>query len=90
MPGTDSRSDSHLLRPTVSQRKRLMKRLPYLLCLIWILMVATAAPARADIFQWEYVNPADPGQGKQQSTTLCARRRRRRMPCRARTCIAAT
>src|SRR5262245_15212426 len=26
--------------------------------------------ARADIFQWEYVNPADPSQGKQQSTTL--------------------
>ena len=24
----------------------------------------------ADIFQWEYINPADPGQGKQQSTTL--------------------
>ena len=26
--------------------------------------------ARADIFQWEYINPADPSQGKQQSTTL--------------------
>lgn len=25
---------------------------------------------RADIYQWEYVNPADPSQGKQQSTTL--------------------
>ena len=25
---------------------------------------------RADIFQWEYINPADPSQGKQQSTTL--------------------
>ena len=24
----------------------------------------------ADIFQWEYINPADPSQGKQQSTTL--------------------
>jgi len=33
-------------------------------------MVATVAPARADIFQWEYVNPADPGQGKQQSMVL--------------------
>src|SRR5262245_53548935 len=26
--------------------------------------------ARADIFQWEYINPADPSQGTQQSTTL--------------------
>ena len=26
--------------------------------------------AQADIFQWEYINPADPSQGKQQSTTL--------------------
>ncbi|MBA3484923.1 MAG: pentapeptide repeat-containing protein, partial [Pirellulales bacterium] len=26
---------------------------------------------RADIFQWEYINPADPSQGKQPSTTLC-------------------
>ncbi len=28
-------------------------------------------PARADIYQWEYINPADPSQGRQQSTTLC-------------------
>ena len=33
-------------------------------------MIAIAASARADIFQWEYINPADPSQGKQQSTTL--------------------
>ena len=26
--------------------------------------------AQADIFQWEYIDPADPSQGKQQSTTL--------------------
>src|SRR5262245_16569271 len=26
--------------------------------------------ARADIFQWQYINPADPSQGKQQSTAL--------------------
>src|SRR5262245_45068939 len=26
--------------------------------------------ARADIYQWEYINPADPSQGKQQSATL--------------------
>ena len=33
-------------------------------------LVAFAARARADIFQWEYINPADPSQGKQQSTML--------------------
>src|SRR5262245_53990887 len=33
-------------------------------------LVAFAASARADIFQWEYINPADPSQGKQKSTTL--------------------
>jgi uncharacterized protein YjbI with pentapeptide repeats len=33
-------------------------------------LVGLAAPARADIYQWEYINPADPSQGKQQSTTL--------------------
>src|SRR3954468_19229557 len=27
--------------------------------------------ARADILQWEYINPAKPQRGKQQSTTLC-------------------
>jgi uncharacterized protein YjbI with pentapeptide repeats len=31
---------------------------------------AIANAARADIFQWEYINQADPSQGKQQSTTL--------------------
>ena len=33
-------------------------------------LVAFAAGAQADIFQWEYINPADPSQGKRQSTTL--------------------
>jgi hypothetical protein len=32
--------------------------------------VAIASSAHADIYQWEYINPADPSQGKQQSTTL--------------------
>ena len=32
---------------------------------------ALAPVVRADIFQWEYINPADPSQGKQPSTTLC-------------------
>src|SRR5262245_40092351 len=33
-------------------------------------LIAFSTSARADIFQWEYVNPADPSQGKRQSTTL--------------------
>ncbi len=46
-----------------------MKRRPLLPCLTYALL-ATAGTARADIFQWEYINPADPGQGKQHSTML--------------------
>ena len=30
----------------------------------------TGPVAHADIYQWEYINPANPGQGKQQSTML--------------------
>src|SRR5262245_12081276 len=37
---------------------------------ITVVMFAFAPAARADIFQWEYINPGDPSQGKQQSTTL--------------------
>jgi uncharacterized protein YjbI with pentapeptide repeats len=33
-------------------------------------VVALTTAARADIYQWEYIEPADPSQGKQQSTTL--------------------
>src|SRR5262245_58577337 len=33
------------------------------------LLPVSPSPARADIFQWEFINPADPGQGKRQSTT---------------------
>ena len=33
-------------------------------------IIAFAASARADIFQWEYINPGDASQGKRQSTTL--------------------
>jgi uncharacterized protein YjbI with pentapeptide repeats len=32
--------------------------------------VFVAISARAEIYQWAYVNPADPSQGKRQSTTL--------------------
>jgi hypothetical protein len=34
-------------------------------------LVAFVVSARADIFQWEYVDPANPALGKRQSTTLC-------------------
>ncbi|MBA3483648.1 MAG: pentapeptide repeat-containing protein [Pirellulales bacterium] len=34
-------------------------------------LLAPALVARADIFEWEYINPGDPSQGKQQSTMLC-------------------
>lgn len=40
----------------------------------WIFAVAFLAfvsVSRADINQWEYVNPADPSQGKQPSATVC-------------------
>ncbi len=33
-------------------------------------MFAFANAAHADIYQWEYIDPNDPSQGKQQSTTL--------------------
>jgi uncharacterized protein YjbI with pentapeptide repeats/formylglycine-generating enzyme required for sulfatase activity len=33
-------------------------------------MLAPPQVTRADIFQWEFINPANPGLGKQQSTTL--------------------
>ena len=40
-----------------------------LLCVLYVLLIAGAT--RADIFQWQYINPAVLTQGKQQSTTLC-------------------
>jgi uncharacterized protein YjbI with pentapeptide repeats len=33
--------------------------------------VAPVGASRGDIFQWEYIDPADPSQGKRQSATLC-------------------
>jgi uncharacterized protein YjbI with pentapeptide repeats len=43
---------------------------PQRLCVSLFLTVVFSLPARADIFQWEYVNPADTSQSKRQSTTL--------------------
>src|SRR5262245_28013109 len=44
-------------------------RIPQIATAILVL-VMFASSARADIFQWEYINPADSSQGKQQSTML--------------------
>jgi uncharacterized protein YjbI with pentapeptide repeats len=46
-----------------------MRRVVLSLIALRIILAATAA--HADIFQWEYINPTDPSQGKRQSTTLC-------------------
>src|SRR5262245_16586754 len=35
-----------------------------------VVVIGSAPIARADIFQWEYINPADRSQGKRQSATL--------------------
>jgi uncharacterized protein YjbI with pentapeptide repeats len=46
-------------------------RLGRILCVsLSPLLLVSPSRARADIFQWEYINPADPSQGKRQSTTL--------------------
>src|SRR5262245_52649761 len=49
-------------------------RLPMKRVAIWGLVgtcvIAATSPTRAHIYQWEYINPADPSQGKRQSTTL--------------------
>src|SRR5262245_42616223 len=47
-----------------------MKQFP-IAQVVGLFLVFAPTAARADIFQWEYINPADPTQGKQQSTTLC-------------------
>ena len=35
-----------------------------------LVVLFSAAATRADIFQWEYIDPAEPSQGKRQSTAL--------------------
>jgi hypothetical protein len=48
--------------------RKTMSRFTYF-CLI-VFCIASAA-VRADIFQWEYIDPGNPSQGKRQSATLC-------------------
>ena len=38
---------------------------------IALVLAFSQSTARADIFQWEYIDPADPTLGKQQSAVLC-------------------
>ena len=53
------------MQPILNRRSRLWQ-----VAAAMFALVTLTAPAHADIFQWEYINPADPSQGKQQSTTL--------------------
>src|SRR5688572_6670928 len=57
---------------SANKRKTMTKHLTVLITASLATLLALFAPnpiARADIFQWEYINPANPGLGKQQSTT---------------------
>src|SRR5262245_42095613 len=50
------------MRTILNHRILLVSLSPFLLVF--------ASSARADIYQWEYIDPADPAQGRQQSSTL--------------------
>ncbi len=39
--------------------------------LFWLLLACGALPAGADIYQWEYVDHADPSKGVRQSSNVC-------------------
>ena len=57
------------VRPPTSASGLIRKSLLTMVVAFSVCTAATSA-ARADIFQWEYINPADPSQGRKQSTTL--------------------
>jgi uncharacterized protein YjbI with pentapeptide repeats len=72
----------HCISESIHGRKQVMMHgwlrqspgarfLDRLLLLCQIILAATIVPIRADVYQWEYNNPADPSQGKRPSTTLC-------------------
>src|SRR6476620_10217564 len=73
----NTRSQAHSLRAAgrgffiLSQTTSIsmFKNIPSFLAAA-ILLVLSANAARADIYQWEYIYPADPSQGKQQSLTV--------------------
>src|SRR5436189_4769935 len=66
---TDERNRLEFLKEP--NMRRLSKLVAALAAVFSAGMLAAPRPASADIFQWEYINPADPSQGKQPSTTLC-------------------
>src|SRR6476620_6834341 len=52
----------------------MMKRPTIVITVLLAILLGLLGPApatRADIFQWEYINPSNPSQGKQPSTVLC-------------------
>jgi uncharacterized protein YjbI with pentapeptide repeats len=63
-----NRLKSNLKVPAMQNIQNRLIRL--LLVSLSPLLLVSPSPARADIFQWEYINSADPSQGKRQSTTL--------------------
>ena len=94
--GCGWRRRRHTARKLVARRQRkknpMTKHWTVLVTASLATLLALFAPtpvARADIFEWEYINPANPSLGKQQSTTL-APDGAARMPCPARTCRTAT
>ena len=54
-----------------------MRHCTQLLWFAWLLSLA-AGKLAPTFFQWEYINPADPGQGKRRIETLLPRRRGKR------------
>jgi hypothetical protein len=66
------RQISEVEEPVKGLKERFMKQpFPKTALAILLVLAASHPTARADIFQWQFINPADPGMGKQQSTTLC-------------------
>jgi uncharacterized protein YjbI with pentapeptide repeats/CubicO group peptidase (beta-lactamase class C family) len=59
------------IQPSALRPQRRSAELAASLCVSLLSLLAFAASTHADIFQWEYINPADPSQGKQQSAVLC-------------------
>ncbi|MGO8689098.1 MAG: hypothetical protein ACLQLG_05650 [Thermoguttaceae bacterium] len=50
---------------------RAKSRAPYWALWAGLMLVACAATARADVYQWQWVDSGDPTQGVEQSSTLC-------------------
>ena len=69
--GLRARGDDFLIVVQAGKEKIMTKRRTVLIAASLATLLAVFAStqrARADIFQWEYINPTYPGRGKQQST----------------------